>query len=247
MHPEVIRDGPGACPICGMALEPVIATLDDGPNPELVDMQRRFVVSAILTVPLVAGMWLMLPPWAELLLAAPVVLWGGWPFFQRGWVSLVTRQLNMFTLIAMGTGVAFGYSAIAVILGRGPLYFEPAAAITTLVLLGQVLELRARDRTSHPIRALLGLTPKTARLILYDNIEQDVDLGGITAGMRLRVRPGERVPVDGVVLEGQAAVDESMITGEPIAVEKTAGGKLTAGTVSTNGSLIMPAERRGAR
>jgi Cu+-exporting ATPase len=203
-------------------------------------------------------MWLMLPPWVELLLAAPVVLWGGWPFFQRGWLSLITRQLNMFTLIAMGTGASFGYSAIAVVLQflkggwaglsvlHGGLYFEPAAMITTLVLLGQVLELRARERTSHAIRGLLGLTPKTARVMLDDGSEHDLDLGQITPGMRLRVRPGERVAVDGVVLEGQAAVDEAMITGEPIPVEKTEGSKLTAGTVSTNGALVMRAERVGA-
>ncbi len=257
MHPEIVRDGPCACPICGMALEPRVATLDDAPNPELVDMRRRFIVSAVLSVPLLAGMWLMLPSWGELLLAAPVVLWGGWPFFQRAWFSVVTRQLNMFTLIGMGTGVSFGYSAVAVIAtwmtkGRtglsvlhGGLYFEPAAVITTLVLLGQVLELRARERTSHAIRALLRLTPKSARVMLDDGSEHDLDLGQITPGMKLRVRPGERVAVDGVVLEGQAAVDESMITGEPIPVEKTAGSEVTAGTVSTNGSLVMRAERVG--
>jgi Cu+-exporting ATPase len=257
MHPEVVRDGPGACPICGMALEPRVVTLDDAPNPELADMRRRFLVSAVLSVPLLAGMWLMLPPWVELLLAAPVVLWGGWPFFQRAWLSLVTRQLNMFTLIALGTGASFGYSAVAVVLPwltgsrtglsvlHGGLYFEPAAMITTLVLLGQVLELRARERTSHAIRGLLGLTPKSARVMLDDGSEHDLDLGQITPGMKIRVRPGERVAVDGVVLEGQAAVDEAMITGEPIPVEKTAGSKLTAGTVSTNGALIMRAERVG--
>jgi Cu+-exporting ATPase len=270
MHPEIVQDGPGACPICGMALEPRVVTLDDAPNPELIDMRRRFLISGVLSVPLLAGMWLMLPPWVELLLAAPVVLWGGWPFFQRAWLSLITRQLNMFTLIAMGTGASFGYSAIAVVLqmlaGRrtglsvlhwitagtglsglhGGLYFEPAATITTLVLLGQVLELRARERTSHAIRGLLGLTPKTARVMLDDGSEHDLDLGQITPGMKLRVRPGERVAVDGVVLEGQAAVDEAMITGEPIPVEKTAGSRLTAGTVSTNGALVMRAERVGA-
>jgi Cu+-exporting ATPase len=246
MHPEVVSDRPGACPICGMALEPRVATLDDKPNPELVDMRRRFIVSAILSAPLLAGMWLMLPPWVELALATPVVLWGGWPFFQRGWTSVVTRRFNMFTLIAMGTGVAYGYSAVAVFLGITQLYFEPAAIITTLVLLGQVLELHARERTSHAIKALLGLTPKTARVILDDGSEHDADIAQIEPGMKLRVRPGERVPVDGVVIDGHAAVDESTITGEPIPVEKTPGSKVTAGTVNTSGSLVIRAERVGA-
>jgi Cu+-exporting ATPase len=229
-----------------MALEPRVATLDDKPNPELVDMRRRFIVSAILSAPLLAGMWLMLPPWVELALATPVVLWGGWPFFQRGWTSVVTRRFNMFTLIAMGTGVAYGYSAVAVFLGMTQLYFEPAAIITTLVLLGQVLELHARERTSHAIKALLGLTPKTARVILDDGSEHDADIAQIEPGMKLRVRPGERVPVDGVVIDGHAAVDESTITGEPIPVEKTPGSKVTAGTVNTSGSLVIRAERVGA-
>jgi Cu+-exporting ATPase len=246
MHPEVVRNGPGACPICGMALEPRVATADESPNAELVDMRRRFVVSAVLSAPLlVFGMLDMLAPWPQFFLATPVVLWGGWPFFQRGWMSLVTRHLNMFTLIAMGTGVAYGYSVFAMFT-RGALYFEPAAVITTLVLLGQVLELRARERTSTAIRALLGLTPKTARVIGDDGDEHDMPIDDITVGMRLRVRPGERVAVDGVVINGTAAVDESMITGEPVAVEKGEGSRVTAGTVSTSGTLVMRAERVGA-
>jgi Cu+-exporting ATPase len=246
MHPEVIRNAPGACPICGMALEPRVATAEETPNGELIDMRRRFVVSAILSAPLlVLGMLDMLAPWPQLLLATPVVLWGGWPFFQRGWMSLVTRHLNMFTLIAMGTGVAYGYSVFAMFT-RGALYFEPAAVITTLVLLGQVLELRARERTSTAIRALLGLTPKTARVIGDDGDEHDMPIDDITVGMRLRVRPGERVPVDGIVIDGIAAIDESMITGEPVAVEKGEGSRVTAGTVSTSGTLVIRADRVGA-
>jgi Cu+-exporting ATPase len=246
MHPEVIRNGPGACPICGMALEPRVMTAEETPNAELIDMRRRFEVSAILSAPLlVFGMLDMLPPWPQLLLATPVVLWGGWPFFVRGWTSVVTRHLNMFTLIAMGTGVAYGYSVYAMFNG-GALYFEPAAVITTLVLLGQVLELRARERTSTAIRALLGLTPKTARVIGDGGDERDMPIDDIAPGMRLRVRPGERVAVDGVVIDGIAAVDESMISGEPIAVEKGEGSRVTAGTVSTSGTLVMRAERVGA-
>ncbi len=246
MHPEVVRDGPGTCPICGMALEPRVATLDEGPNEELVDMQRRFVVSAVLTVPvLVLGM-MEKTPWLQFALATPVVLWGGWPFFVRGWASLVTRRLNMFTLIAMGTGVAYAYSVAAFFLRRPDLYFEPAAVITTLVLLGQVLELRARARTGDAIRALLGLAPKTARVVFDDGSEADVEVAQIHEGMKLRVRPGERVPVDGVVVDGHASLDESMITGEPMPVEKTNGARVTGGTVCTTGSIVMRAERVGA-
>ena len=254
MHPEVVSEKPGACPICGMALEPKTISLEEEPNEELDDMTRRFVVSSILSAPLLAvGMiemfrhlhwpWL---PWAELALATPVVLWGGWPFFQRGWWSVVSRNLNMFTLIALGTGVAYGYSVAAVFIGGLPLYFEPAAVIVALVLLGQVLELRARAKTSGAIRALLGLTPKTARVLLDDGQEHDMAIDQIVPGMRIRIRPGERVPVDGVVAEGTSALDESMITGEPMPVEKTEGSKVTAGTVNGSGPLIMRAERVGA-
>ncbi|HJW95676.1 MAG TPA: copper-translocating P-type ATPase [Thermoanaerobaculia bacterium] len=242
MHPEVIADKPGPCPICGMALEPRVVTLEDKPNEELRDMQRRFVISAILTVPLM----FMIPGWLALTLATPVVLWGGAPFFVRGWRSLLTRNLNMFTLIALGTGVSYVYSLIAMLLGRHDLYFEPAAAITTLVLLGQVLELRAREKTSGAIKALLGLAPKNARVIMDNGMEHDMPIASIHAGMRIRVRPGERVAVDGVVLEGHCSIDESMITGEPMPVEKSANDKVTAGTVLTTGSIIMRAERVGA-
>jgi Cu+-exporting ATPase len=246
MHPEIVRDGPGSCPICGMALEPRVASLEDKPNEELRDMQRRFVVSAVLTAPVIVLGMMERAPWLQFALATPVVLWGGWPFFVRGWASLVTRRLNMFTLIAMGTGVAYAYSVAALILRRHDLYFEPAAVITTLVLLGQVLELRARERTGDAIRALLGLAPKTARVVFDDGTEADVDVANIHPGMKLRVRPGERVPVDGVVVDGHAAVDESMITGEPIPVEKANGARVTGGTVSTTGSIVMRAERVGA-
>ncbi len=272
MHPEIIQDAPGDCPICGMALEPVSVTLEEPPNPELTDMTRRFWVSAALSVPLLAMvMGGMLPgrpfeglidaalrPWLELALAAPVVLWGGWPFFQRGWASLVTRNLNMFTLIAIGTGVAFVYSLIAVLApgafpeafraadGTVGLYFEAAAVIVTLVLLGQVLELRARSRTSNALRALLGLAPKTARRLTDCGHEADVPLDRVQVGDRLRVRPGEKVPVDGVVLEGQSAIDESMVTGEPIPVAKAPGDRVTGATVNGTGSFVMRAERVGA-
>jgi Cu+-exporting ATPase len=248
MHPEVIRDKPGACPICGMALEPRTVTLEEQPNEELIDMRRRFIVSAVLSIPiLILGMSGMMLPWVLFALATPVVLWGGWPFFVRGWMSIVTRHLNMFTLIALGTGAAYGFSVVATFAPHLhlPLYFEPAAIITTLVLLGQVLELRARERTSHAIKSLLGLTPKTARVVM-DHGEHDMPIDQITAGMRIRIRPGERVPVDGVVEEGQCAVDESTITGEPLPVEKQNGSKVTAGTVATTGSVIMRAERVGA-
>jgi Cu+-exporting ATPase len=248
MHPEIVRDKPGACPICGMALEPRTVTLEEQPNEELIDMRRRLVVSAILSVPiLILGMSGMMLPWVQFALATPVVLWGGWPFFVRGWISMVTRHLNMFTLIALGTGAAYGFSVGATFAPRLhlPLYFEPAAIITTLVLLGQVLELRARERTSHAIKSLLGLTPKTARVVM-DHGEHDMPVDQIQPGMRIRIRPGERVPVDGVVDEGSCAVDESTITGEPMPVEKEKGSKVTAGTVATTGSVIMRAERVGA-
>jgi len=248
MHPEVIRDKAGACPICGMALEPRTVTLEEQPNEELIDMRRRFIVSAILAVPiLILGMSGMMLPWVLFALTTPVVLWGGWPFFVRGWMSIVTRHLNMFTLIALGTGAAYGFSVVATLAPHLhlPLYFEPAAIITTLVLLGQVLELRARERTSHAIKSLLGLTPKTARVVM-DHGEHDMPVDQITPGMRIRIRPGERVPVDGVVEEGLCAIDESTITGEPLPVEKQKGNKVTAGTVATTGSVIMRAERVGA-
>jgi Cu+-exporting ATPase len=270
MHPEIVRDKPGVCPICGMALEPVTASLDDAPNAELIDMQRRFVISLIFSIPLLLlGMadlfggafreltmkpWL---PWVELALATPVVLWCGWPFFERAAASIVSRNLNMFTLIGMGTGAAYAYSVTATLvpgafppsfrsMGVLPLYYEPAAVITTLVLLGQVLELRAREKTSGAIRSLLGLAPKTARVVMDDGNESDVDVGGITAGMRIRVRPGERIAVDGRVIEGSGTVDESMISGEPIPVAKVAGDNVTAGTVNTSGAFLMKAERVGA-
>jgi len=248
MHPDVVRDKPGACPICGMALEPRTASLDDRPNEELIDMQRRFVISAILTVPLLAGaMSMRFGALVQFLLAAPVVLWGGAPFFARGFTSVITRRLNMFTLIALGSGTAFGFSVVATFIARDlPLYYEPAAVITTLVLLGQVLELRARERTSHAIKSLLRLAPKSARVIDEDGSERDVSVDDITRGMRIRVRPGERVPVDGVVDEGTCVIDESMITGEPMPVEKSEGSKVTAGTVNTNGAIVMRAERVGA-
>jgi Cu+-exporting ATPase len=248
MHPEIVRDKPGACPICGMALEPRTATLEEPPNEELIDMQRRFVVSAILSVPiLILGMSGMMLPWLQFALATPVVLWGGWPFFVRGWMSLVTRHLNMFTLIALGTGASYGFSVVATLQPHLhlPLYFEPAAIITTLVLLGQVLELRAREKTSHAIKSLLGLTPKTARVVMNHG-EHDMPVEQIARGMRIRIRPGERVPVDGVVEEGNCAIDESTITGEPLPVEKEKGSRVTAGTVCTTGSVIMRAERVGA-
>jgi Cu+-exporting ATPase len=269
MHPEVRQKGPGACPKCGMALEPLQVVADEGPNPELVDMTRRFWVSLALTLPLfalataemaapelVAGLGVPARLWTQLLLSAPVVLWGGWPFFVRAWQSLVTHSLNMFTLIAVGTGAAFAYSVVAVLFpdalphgmrhgGVPPVYFEAAAVITTLVLLGQVLELRARSATSGAIRALLGLQPKTARRLEAGGAEADVPLGHVQLGDRLRVRPGERVPVDGAVLEGASAVDESMVTGESIPVEKTPGCRVTGGTVNGTGGFVMRAERVG--
>jgi Cu+-exporting ATPase len=246
MDPEVLSDRPGPCPICGMALEPRSLSLDQGPNPELVDMQRRFVVCAILTLPLLVGaMTMRMPDWMQLALATPVVLWGGAPFFHRGWYSIVTRHLNMFTLIAMGTATAYVYSIAAMLQGRHDVYFEAAAVITTLVLLGQVLELRARARTSDALKSLLGLAPKTARVILIDG-EEDVPVAQIQEGMEIRVRPGERIAVDGEIIEGDGTIDESMITGEPLPVEKKAGDKVTGGTINTTGAFVMAAERVGA-
>jgi Cu+-exporting ATPase len=241
MHPEVVRDGPGACPICGMALEPVTVTLDDAPNPELVDMMRRFLISASLTVPLMAIAMLHPLPWIELALATPIVLWAAWPFYVRG-----IRSLNMFTLIALGVAVAYGYSVAALLVPRLAvvgLYFEPAGVIVTLVIVGQVLELRARSRTGAAIRALLGLAPKTARRVSPD---EDVPLDQVRAGDRLRVRPGEKVPVDGVVVEGSSNVDESMVTGEPLPVAKQPGDAVVGGTVNTTGSFVMEAQRVGS-
>ena len=263
MHSDVIREMPGSCPACGMALEPrTVAVASEDADGELRDMTRRFWVSLLLTIPLVvlaitdmaAGTRLQpflpgsLTGRVQGLLATPVVLWGGWPFFQRGGLSLVRRRLNMFTLIAIGTGMAYGYSVIAVVALHGavPIYFEAAAVIVTLVLLGQVLELRARRRTSDAIRALLGLAPNTATRVRPDGTDEDVPIDAVSVGDRLRVRPGERVPTDGVVREGASAVDESMVTGEPIPVEKIPGASLTGGTVNGTGSLIMEATRVGA-
>jgi Cu+-exporting ATPase len=271
MHPEIIRDAPGACPICGMALEPRVVTSDEE-NPELVDMKRRFWISVVLSLPLLAiGLSEFIPgesvarfvpstalPWIQLALASPVVLWGGWPFFVRGWQSLVNRSLNMFTLIGLGVAVAYVYSLIATLvpqifpaslrdeLGNVPVYFEAAAVVTTLVLLGQVLELKARSATSTAIKALLGLAPKTARRINLDESEQDVLLDLIIKGDRLRVRPGEKIPVDGAVLEGSSWIDESMVTGEPVPVEKQSGDRVIGATVNGTGSFVMKAERVGS-
>lgn len=270
MHPEIRQKGPGSCPICGMALEPVKVTLEDQPNEELEDMTRRFWWSLALAVPILGFMVAeflpgdllhRLPPgwrnWIEFAFATPVVLWGGWPFFQRGWASVQTLHLNMFTLIALGVGAAYGYSVIATLMpGIFPqsfymghevgVYFEPAAVIVVLVLLGQVLELRARAGTSAAIRNLLGLAPKTARKVNEDGSEQDIPVEHVHIGNRLRVRPGERVPVDGVVDDGVTSIDESMVTGEPIPVEKTTGDKVTGGTVNGTGTFVMRAERIGA-
>ncbi len=270
MHPEIVRAEPGTCPICGMALEPRTVTGEEA-NPELVDMTRRFRIALALSAPLLGFMILdMLPGqplqqvvsgrilvWAQFLLATPVVLWAGWPLFQRGWASLVNRHLNMFTLIGLGTGAAYGYSVAATLFpglfpdsfrghgGEVAVYFEPAAVIVTLVLLGQVLELRARSRTSSALKALLGLAPKTARVVRGEGREEDVPLEQVQVGDRLRVRPGEKIPVDGIVLEGASAVDESMITGEPMPVEKTPGHRVAGATVNGSGGFIMRAERVG--
>jgi len=270
MHPEIEQDGPGDCPICGMALEPKGVPAEEGPSAELRDLSRRLVGSAVLALPtLVLAMGDMLPgigarvpatlgAWIQLVLATPVVLWGGWPFLVRAWASLRNRRANMFTLIALGTGAAYLFS-LAVLLfpgivpasvqghgGAPPVYFESAAVIVTLVLLGQVLELRARAKTSGALRALLALAPETARRVDEDGSERDVPLAEVTRGTRLRVRPGERVPVDGEVLEGTSAVDESMLSGEPIPVEKAPGAPVTGGTLNGTGSFVMRAERVGS-
>ncbi|MGB9491607.1 MAG: heavy metal translocating P-type ATPase [Terriglobales bacterium] len=283
MHPEVVRSEPGACPICGMALEPRTATVAEE-NPELRDMTRRFWIGVALTVPLLAiamgsmlwphffvrqvdtlagyryqfFLWGWGLPWLELILATPVVLWCGWPFFQRGWASIVNRSTNMFTLIAIGTGVAYLYSLVATVFpqifpasfrtmsDRPDVYFEAAASIITLVLLGQVLELRARSQTSSAIRALLDLSPKMARVMAGDGTERDIPLDQVKPGDKLRVRPGEKIPVDGVVLDGSSAVDESMITGESIPVEKGSGARVIGATVNGTGALVMRAERVGS-
>ena len=272
MHPEIVRTGPGSCPICGMALEPRTASTAEEENPELASMTRRFWVSVALAIPvLILGMSDLIPGkpvqhllsaraigLLQLLLATPVVVWAGFPFFERGWASLVNRSLNMFTLIALGTGTAYIYSLIAVLFpaifpesfrdmnGTVPLYFEAAAAITALVLLGQVLELRARSHTSSAIRALLKLSPKIARLVRADGTEIDIPIEHIAPRDTLRVRPGEKVPVDGSVTDGSSSVDESLITGEPIPVEKIAGSRLIGGTVNGTGSFLMRAERVGS-
>lgn len=271
MHPQISRDGPGNCPICGMALE-LRNSAPDEANPELADMSRRFWIGVALTAPLLLLMvsdalpsqpiqhWIdgRVLSWLQFALATPVVLWGGWPFFERGWASIVHRSLNMFTLIAIGTGAAYLYSVVGVFApglfpptfrdasGTLGLYFEPAAVITVLVLLGQVLELRARSQTSSAIKALLGLAPKTARRVGADGSESEVPLSEIQLGDRLRVRPGEKVPVDGIVLEGRSNVDESMVTGEPIPVEKIKDAKVTGGTINGTGSFLMKAEKIGA-
>jgi len=269
MHPEVVQWGPGACPNCGMALEPMDIVTEEVPDAEYQSMRRRFWVSAALSVPVfilgMLGKNLRISlsgatlHWIEFLLAAPVVLWGGWPFFERFWASFLNRSPNMFTLIGLGTGAAFLDSVVATLFpqifpasframdGSVPVYFEAAAVITTLVLLGQVLELRARAKTSSAIRTLLKLAPQTARRLSSDNTEEDVSLDQVQPGDRLRVRPGERVPVDGVLLEGASAVDESMVTGEPMPVEKSSGEKVTGGTLNVSGSFVMRAERVGSQ
>ncbi len=270
MHPEVRQDHPGACPICGMALEPAEVGIDDGPSPELLDMTRRFKIGLVLALPvLVLEMGgqtfpalhhivpMRLSIWIQMFLATPVVLWAGWPFFVRGWASILTRNLNMFTLIAMGTGVAWVYSMVAALApglfppafrnadGSVAVYFEAAAVITVLVLLGQVLELRARERTSGAIKALLGLAPKNARRLLPDGSEEEVSLETIAVGDRLRVRPGEKVPVDGSVEDGRSSLDESMVTGESMPVTKAKGDTVIGGTLNQTGALIIAATKVG--
>src|SRR5258708_156664 len=262
MHPQVKQIGPGFCPICGMALEPELASAEAAPNPELADMRRRFWVGLVLTLPVLAlemgghltNLHMLVDQtssnWLQFLFATPVVLWAGWPFFVRGWQSLVTRNLNMFTLIAMGIGVAWLYSVVAILLpgvfppafrspdGAVAVYFEAAAVITVLVLLGQVLELRAREQTSGAIRALLDLAPKTARRLNADGSEEEVSLDAIAVGDRLRVRPGEKIPVDGELIEGRSAVDESMVTGESTPLTNTAGPKATPGTPTPTATVV---------
>ncbi len=269
MHPEIVRDGPGSCPICGMALEPMMPSADAGPNPELIDMSRRFWIGAVLALPVLAlemgrhflGVDNIVPPvwngWLQFILATPVVLWAGFPFFERGYQSLKTRNLNMFTLIALGTGVAWTYSVVALFApsafppafrdhhGLVAVYFEAAAVITVLVLLGQVLELQARERTGGAIRALLDLAPKTARRI-RDDVEEEVTLDQILVGDRLRVRPGEKIPVDGVVADGRSSIDESMVTGESMPVTRQTGERVIGGTLNQTGALVIAAERVGA-
>ena len=269
MHPQIRQVGPGSCPICGMALEPEIAGTETGPNPELVDMTRRFWIGLVLSLPVVAlemgghltNLHMLLGKnlsnWIQFVLATPVVLWAGWPFFVRGWQSLVTRNLNMFTLIAMGTGVAWLYSVVAALMpnlfpaafrdaeGAVAVYFEAAAVITVLVLLGQVLELRAREATSGAIRALLDLAPKTARRVKGDGSDEEVSLDTIQVGDRLRVRPGDKVPVDGVVLEGRSALDESMVTGESMPVTKEKDSRVIGGTINKSGGFVMRADKIG--
>src|SRR6266700_1677646 len=269
MHPQIRQIGPGACPICGMALEPEVASLDAPPNPELADMTRRFWIGGVLTLPalvlemgghLVGGHgWVdqTLSNWIQLVFATPVVIWAGWPFFVRGWQSLVTRNLNMFTLIAMGTGVAYGYSLVGTIApgifpatfrghgGAVSVYFEAAAVITVLVLLGQVLELRAREATSGAIKALLQLAPKTARRVEDDGADHEVQIDSLKVGDKLRVRPGEKVPVDGVILEGRSSLDESLVTGESMPVTKEAGNEVIAGTLNQSGGFVMRADKVG--
>jgi P-type Cu+ transporter len=269
MHPQIRQVGPGNCPICGMALEPEVASLDAPPNAELADMTRRFWVGLVLALPavvlemgghLVGGHgWVdqTLSNWIQLVFATPVVLWAGWPFFVRGWQSLLTRNLNMFTLIAMGTGVAYVYSVVGTVIpesfpatfrghgGAVAVYFEAAAVITVLVLLGQVLELRAREVTSGAIKALLELAPKTARRIGDDGADHEIQIDSLVVGDKLRVRPGEKVPVDGVILEGRSSLDESLVTGESMPVTKEAGGKVIAGTLNQSGGFVMRAEKVG--
>jgi Cu+-exporting ATPase len=269
MHHQIRQPGPGNCPICGMALEPELVTAETGPNPELVDMTRRFWVGLVLALPVVVlemgshvfNLHMLigetLSNWIQLILATPVVLWAGWPFFVRGWQSLVTRHLNMFTLVAMGTGVAWGYSIVATLApqlfppsfrgegGAVGVYFEAAAVITVLVLLGQVLELRAREQTSGAIRALLNLAPKTARRLKADGSDEEVSLDVVAAGDRLRVRPGEKVPVDGILVDGRSSLDESMVTGESMPVTKETGAKVIGGTLNQTGAFIMRAEKVG--
>ena len=271
MHPQVVRDGPGNCPICGMTLEPRTVAVEEGPNPELADMSRRFWVGVVLGLPVFALAMADLIPgrplhhlldtaaanWLQLALATPVVFWCGWPFFARAWSSVAHRSPNMFTLIALGVGAAYLYSVVATAApglfpdgfraagGAVMPYFDTAVVVTVLILLGQVLELKARSQTSGAIRRLLGLAPKTARRVKADGTEEDAPLGEVRVGDLLRVRPGEKVPADGVVVEGRSAVDESMISGEPIPAEKGPGGKVVAATVNGTGGLLVWAEKVG--